>query len=88
MKAFVEVRKDVDALVRMGIPKHKVYGAMEARGVSKDDINQIANGKYVRRFPGDSALENAVGLPNFGSRIQALRDARDSYPSVQSLTSE
>jgi hypothetical protein len=88
MKAFVEVRKDVDALVRMGIPKHKVYGAMEARGVSKDDINQIANGKYVRRFPGDSALENAVGSPNFGSRIQALRDARDSYPSVQSLTSE
>jgi len=88
MKAFVEIRKDVDALIMMGVPKHKVYGAMQARGVSNDDINQIAGGKYVRRFPGNEALENAVGTPNFRARIQALRDAKDSYPQVQSIISE
>jgi hypothetical protein len=88
MRAFVEIRRDVDALVMMGVPKHKVYGAMQARGVSKDDINQIAGGKYVRRFPGNETLENAVGTPNFGARIQALRDAKDSYPQVQSIISE
>jgi hypothetical protein len=86
MQAFKEVRLDVEALEKLGVTKSQAIQAMKARGVPEDDIRQIIAGKYVRRFPGKSRLENAVGLPDFKGRLQALIQARDSYPEVQDFT--
>jgi hypothetical protein len=80
-----EIRKDVDALVGLGIPNEKVMQTLAASGVSKQDMEQIAAGKYVRRAPSNDALLNAVGLPEYKARIEAMRGAVESYPEVQSL---
>jgi hypothetical protein len=80
-----EIRKDVDALVGLGIPNEKVMQTLAASGVSKQDMEQIAAGKYVRRAPSNDALLNAVGLPEYKARIEAVRGAVESYPEVQSL---
>lgn len=80
-----EIRKDVDALVGLGVPNEKVMQTLAASGVSKQDMEQIAAGKYVRRAPSNDALLNAVGLPEYKARIEAMRGAVESYPEVQTL---
>jgi hypothetical protein len=85
LSSLREIRKDVDALVGLGIPNEKVMQTLAASGVSKEDMEQIAAGKYVRRAPSNDALLNAVGLPEYKARIEAMRGAVESYPEVQSL---
>jgi hypothetical protein len=84
-EAFEKLRQDMDAMERF-VPRNKLVLAMKAAGVTDDDINQIEGGKYVRRFPGNAALDNAISRPNYPARIKALIEARDSYPEVQDLT--
>jgi len=88
LKAFVEIKKDVDALIRMGVPAQKIYAAMEFKGLSKMDIEQIVKGKYVRKSPSDESLAKAYTVPNYAARVRTIREARDSYPEVQSIISE
>jgi len=87
MKAFESIRKDIDALESAGIPRNQALAAMNGR-ISDDDIRQIDAGKYVRREPGNVSLRNLSTRPNFDTRLEALREARDSYPEVQDFTLE
>ena len=84
-KAFQEVYKDIEALEGLGVPRQKIFMAMKAAKVAEQDIQQIEGGVYVRRDPSNTAIENAVGLPEFPARLKALQDAVKSYPEKQSL---
>ena len=88
LKAFVEIKKDVDALVRMGVPAQKIYAAMEFKGLSRMDMEQVIKGRYVRKSPSNESLARAYAVPNYTARVRAIREARDSYPEVQSIISE
>jgi hypothetical protein len=84
-EAFKEVYKDIEALEGLGVPREKIFLAMKAAKIAEQDIQQIAEGVYVRRDPSKAAIENAVGLPEFPNRLKVMQDAVRAYPEKQSL---
>ena len=85
MEAIKSLRKDYLALKTLGVPEDKIVRALAAAKVEKDDIGQVKSGVFIKSIPSKVTFENAVGLPEFPKRLQALKDAINEYPSRQSL---
>ena len=85
MEAIKSLRKDYLALKTLGVPEDKIVRALAAANVEKDDIGQVKSGIFIKSIPSKVTFENAVGLPEFPKRLQALKDAIHDYPTRQSL---
>jgi len=85
MEAIKSLRKDYLALKTLGVTEDKIVRALVAAKVEKDDIGQVKSGVFIKSIPSKVTFENAVGLPEFPKRLQALKDAIHEYPSRQSL---
>ena len=85
MEAIKSLRKDYLALKTLGVTEDKIVRALAAAKVEKDDIGQVKSGIFIKSIPSKVTFENAVGLPEFPKRLQALKDAIHDYPTRQSL---
>ena len=79
LKAFRELKLDVDGLQKLGLKDYEIRRIMKEKGLGKDEINSVMNDMYRSFKPSKEKIKqvNRKGLDYPYAAIQDLIDLRD-----------
>lgn len=85
-EAFEALRKDIDAMRRLGVPEMEIRRTLGGSGIPKDTLTQVLSGVYTRYTPSAESIETGLSRPDGQERLRTLREAIQAYPATQRIT--